>query len=207
MSTAHSIMPPSVPRLTTTSLSASSASSPSPLAHDRRREQRAALLDVAASEHRVERGLHARQRNVGQKAQAPLVDADQRYVERRESARDRQHRAVAAEHDRQVHACRSSSAGAVGYPGTGAYAAVSASTTTSWPRAARNAASRVSGSAMPGLAWRPTSATRANGAGGGDAGMAAIKPQRARGGVLRPIRTSCVGALRRRAAGARGTAV
>ena len=38
--------------------------------------------------------------------------------------------------------------------------AVSASNTTSSPRVARNAASRDSGSARPGLTWRPTSAAR-----------------------------------------------
>ena len=38
--------------------------------------------------------------------------------------------------------------------------AVSASITTSWPLAARNAARRDSGSAMSGLTWRPISATR-----------------------------------------------
>ena len=50
----------------------------------------------------VERRGHSRQRNVGQEAQPPLVDADQRNVVRRDLARDREHRAVAAQHDREV---------------------------------------------------------------------------------------------------------
>ena len=75
-------------------------------AHDLGREQRAALLDVAARQHGVERLFRARDGNVGEEAQAPLIDADQRHVERRESPRDREHRAVAADDDRDVRAGR-----------------------------------------------------------------------------------------------------
>ncbi len=70
--------------------------------HDLRREQRAALLDVAAFEHRREDFLHARDRNVREKAQPALVDPDERHVERRQAPRDREHRAVATEDNRHV---------------------------------------------------------------------------------------------------------
>ena len=40
--------------------------------------------------------------NVGEEAEPALVDADQRNVERRQAPRDREHRAVAAEDDRDV---------------------------------------------------------------------------------------------------------
>ena len=167
MSTAHSIMLPSEPRLTTTSFSAS-ASSRSPLARaDRRGEQRAPLLDVAAVEHRVERGLHPRQRNVGQEAQAALVDADQRHVVRRQLARDREHRAVAAQHDREVGSLPPAPpAGGRRIPGhrrvargLGVEDDVRGRARPGTPRA------RASGAAMPGLAWRPTRATRGKRAG------------------------------------------
>ena len=40
--------------------------------------------------------------NVGEKAESPLVDADQRDVVGREAPCDRQHRAVAAQHDDEI---------------------------------------------------------------------------------------------------------
>ena len=91
-------------------------------ARDRHREQRAALLDVAAVEHRVERRLHARERDVGQEAQAALVDAD-RAARRtapagaRSTASCRRRRA----RSRGPPGAGRSAVGAVGYPGTGAY--------------------------------------------------------------------------------------
>jgi hypothetical protein len=65
-------------------------------------EQRTRLLDIAAVEHRAQRRLHAGQRNVGQKSQPTLVDADQRNIVRGELARIRQHRAVAADDDGEI---------------------------------------------------------------------------------------------------------
>ncbi len=59
-------------------------------------------LDVPAVEHRREHRLHLRQRHIGEEAQAPLVDADQRHAVGRQLAGDREHRAVAAEHDGEV---------------------------------------------------------------------------------------------------------
>jgi hypothetical protein len=54
------------------------------------------------AEHRGEDFLHARDRNVREEAQAALVDPDERNFERRQAPRDREHRAVAAEDDRDV---------------------------------------------------------------------------------------------------------
>ena len=71
-------------------------------ANDLRGEQRAALLDVTPSEHGGDRRLHPRDRDVGQEAQSSLVDPDERHVERREAPRDPEHRAVAADDDRDV---------------------------------------------------------------------------------------------------------
>ena len=65
-------------------------------------DQRAPLLHVAAVQHRAQRRFHPRERDVGQKTEPSLIDADQRHVERREPARERQHRAVATQHDRQI---------------------------------------------------------------------------------------------------------
>ena len=69
---------------------------------DRDLEQRAPLLDVASVEHGAERGGHLAHRDVGEEAEPSLVDADQRHVEGRQLAREREHRAVAAQHDREV---------------------------------------------------------------------------------------------------------
>ena len=102
MSTAHSIIVPSDPRLIATSFSASARSVGAAVARDGRIEQRAPLLDVAPGQHRFQRALHPRQRDIGQETQTALVDADQRDVERREPPRDRQHRAVAAEDDHEI---------------------------------------------------------------------------------------------------------
>ena len=73
-------------------------------APDRRLQQRAALLDVAAREHRRERVLHRRERDVGEEAEPALVHADQRDVVAREAPRDGQHRSVAADDDGDVDA-------------------------------------------------------------------------------------------------------
>src|SRR5215468_2769060 len=64
---------------------------------------------------------------------------------------------------------------AVAWPGTGANCAVPSSSSTRWPRAVRKAISRWSGSMIPGLAWRPTTATVAKGCPLGP--MAAIRTQ------------------------------
>ena len=90
-------MLPSEPRLTTTSFSASVSLARAAGALDGDREQRAPLLDVAAVEHRGERAGHRGERDVGEEAEAALVDADQRNVVRRELPREREHGAVAAE--------------------------------------------------------------------------------------------------------------
>ena len=65
-------------------------------------EQRAAFLDVAAREDRAQHFFDLRERNVGQEAEPPLVDADQGDVEARELARGREHRPVAADDDDDV---------------------------------------------------------------------------------------------------------
>ena len=69
---------------------------------DRGGEQRPPLLDVAAVEHRAERRLHPRERNVGEEAQPTLIDADQRHVVRGQLAGKRQHRPVTAHDDRKI---------------------------------------------------------------------------------------------------------
>ena len=170
-------------------------------------EQRAALLDVAAVEHRAERVLHAGERDVGEEAEPALVDADQRHVERRQLARDRQHRAVAAEHDGEVGG--GPSASAIDdriHRRRWAMCAVSVVERDLRGRARRGtSARRDSGSARPGLAWRPTSATRAKRAGRG-AGMAAIKPQRVRRSAI-GRRVPIAGAAGRTGAGPRAGAM
>jgi hypothetical protein len=60
------------------------------------------LLLVLAAQHRCQRLAKAIDRDVGDEAQAALVDADERYVEARQLACDAQHRAVAADHDSHV---------------------------------------------------------------------------------------------------------
>ena len=65
-------------------------------------DQRAPLFDVAAIEHCAQHGLHSCERNIGQKAETPLVDTDQRHVAGSELSRERQHRAVAPQHDRKI---------------------------------------------------------------------------------------------------------
>jgi hypothetical protein len=74
------------------------------VAHDPRLEQRALLaLELARQDHRHER-LHVGCGDVGDEAEPPVVDADQRRLVRRELAADAEHRAVAAEHHRDVRA-------------------------------------------------------------------------------------------------------
>ena len=65
-------------------------------------EHRALLFLVFAGHHRGERLLEAVGGDVGDEAQTPLVDADERCAVARELARDAEHRAVAAEHHREV---------------------------------------------------------------------------------------------------------
>jgi hypothetical protein len=57
---------------------------------------------MAASQHRGEDFLHARDRNVREEAEPALVDPDERYIERRQAPRDREHRSVATEDNRSV---------------------------------------------------------------------------------------------------------
>ena len=57
---------------------------------------------VLAAQHGLERGAVLVQRNVGDEAQAALVDADQRHAVARELPADAQHGAVAAHHQAQV---------------------------------------------------------------------------------------------------------
>ena len=60
------------------------------------------VLVVLARQHRSERLAVAAQRDVGDEAQPPLVDADQRNAEARQLSRDAEHGAVAADDDRDV---------------------------------------------------------------------------------------------------------
>ena len=94
-------------------------------------------------------------------------------------ARDRQHRAVAADDDRDVGARRQRVRRRRRIAGEAACErAVSASIDdVVAARRPRNAARRDSGSAMPGLAWRPISATRRK-AGAGAGGAAAMPSPR-----------------------------
>ena len=57
---------------------------------------------MAACQHRGEDFLHARDRNVREEAEPALVDPDERHIERRQAPRDREHRAVATEDNRNV---------------------------------------------------------------------------------------------------------
>ncbi len=68
----------------------------------RHREQGASLLDVMALEHVGQRRRHAGERDVRQESQPALVHADQGNVEGRELSTESQHRAVAADDDREV---------------------------------------------------------------------------------------------------------
>ena len=61
-------------------------------------QQDALFGDVLAGEDLVHRPVHVRHRDVGEKAQPALVDADQRRARRGERARDGEHGAVAAQH-------------------------------------------------------------------------------------------------------------
>ena len=65
-------------------------------------EQYAAIGFVGAAQHRHQCLGHLIERHVGHKAESAVVDADQRNLVRRQLARDAEHRAVAAEHDRDV---------------------------------------------------------------------------------------------------------
>ena len=67
-------------------------------------EQHAVFGHVLAVEDRADRLEHRVERDVGEKAEPALVHADQRDLVRRERARDVEHRAVAAEDDRQIGA-------------------------------------------------------------------------------------------------------
>src|SRR6185503_13466105 len=65
-------------------------------------EHRALLDRVVAVEDRAEAGLGVVLADVGHEAEAPEVDADQRHVPAHQLARRGEHRAVAADHDREV---------------------------------------------------------------------------------------------------------
>ena len=165
--TAQSIMPPSAPRFTTTSFERERLVAVAVGTHDDGREQRSPFFEIPPGQHGVKRRLHPGERNVGQESQAALVDADQRHVERRQPARDREHRAVAAQHDRQVGARRPFGRRRGRVAGKRRVKrAVSASSTTAWPFADKERREAwPAAPPVPGLAWRPTSATRGKRAG------------------------------------------
>ena len=71
-------------------------------ARQRRVKHRPRFLDIVAVEHGADHELHVRQCDIGEKAEASLIDADQRHAERRELAGDREHRTVAADDDREI---------------------------------------------------------------------------------------------------------
>ncbi len=98
-------MPPMLPRLTTTSLTASVRCVSPFLVDHLGFEQRAALLEIASGEDRDHGVLHARERDVGEEAQSSQIDADERHVVRRELARHGEERAVAADDDRDIGLC------------------------------------------------------------------------------------------------------
>ena len=64
--------------------------------------QHALFGHVIAFEYGADGLEHGVERDVGQETEPALVDADQRDVERRQRARDIEHGAVAAEHDRKI---------------------------------------------------------------------------------------------------------
>lgn len=72
------------------------------LAHDVCAQQGTRFLDVRAGQHRGEGAFHVGEGDVGQEAEASLIDTDQRHIEPGESPRDRQHRAVTADNDREL---------------------------------------------------------------------------------------------------------
>ncbi len=65
-------------------------------------EQHALFGHVIAFEDGADRLEHGVDRDIGQKPEPALVDADQCHIARRERACDIEHGAVAAEHDREV---------------------------------------------------------------------------------------------------------
>jgi hypothetical protein len=65
-------------------------------------EHRALLVFVFAGHHRRQRFLELLDRNVGDETEAALVDADERRAVASQLAGDAEHRAIAAEHDRDV---------------------------------------------------------------------------------------------------------
>ena len=89
-------------RLTTTSFSASASKIVSPSRCDPAFEHAAVLDLVVAGDHRREHFGELAHGDVGDEAEPPLVDAHQRQAEARQLARDAEHRAVSAEHHRQV---------------------------------------------------------------------------------------------------------
>ena len=69
-------------------------------------EHQSALGEVVAGENRVERLEHVLGRDVGEKAEAAAIDADERNVACGDVARGVQQRAVAADRDDEVGAVR-----------------------------------------------------------------------------------------------------
>jgi len=67
-----------------------------------RRQQRAAILAVAAIQHRIDILEHRIGADIGQKSQPPAVDAQQRHAMRGDQARRVQQRAVAADGDDEI---------------------------------------------------------------------------------------------------------
>jgi hypothetical protein len=74
------------------------------VAGDARFQQRALLALERAGEQLRHDLLHVRERDVGDEAEPPVVDADQRRTVGRKLPPDAEHRAVAAEHDGDVRA-------------------------------------------------------------------------------------------------------
>ena len=109
------------------------------VAHDPGVHQAAVVFLVLAAQHGRERGLVVLEWNVGDEAQASLVDADERHAVVRQLAADAQHGAVAADHQPQVALGADGSARPASvYRVMPALAAVSCSISTSQPWELRN---------------------------------------------------------------------
>ena len=78
------------------------------VADDTGAHQRPRVLLVFAMQHRRDRFLEVLKRDVGDKAQAPLVDADERRAVPGQMAADAQHGTVAADHQTEVAAATQS---------------------------------------------------------------------------------------------------
>jgi hypothetical protein len=104
---------------------------------DDRLEHQAALLVEVAGEHLVQAAQHLARRDVGEKAEAAAVDAQQRHVAARDQPGGVQHRAVAADGHHQVGAAASSASGRTPPSMPGNSMRISGSSTTRTPLAAR----------------------------------------------------------------------